>query len=59
MTLNPFHTTGLFLCPLKTSGNLWSSDVFQGVLKATNVMKWVTDIFNKDVCRILIFMLVP
>ena len=23
MTLNPFHSTGLFQCPLKTSGNLW------------------------------------
>ena len=27
MTLNPFHGTGLFGCPLKPSGNLWFSDV--------------------------------
>ena len=28
--LNPFHATGLFLHPLKTSENLWFSDVFRG-----------------------------
>ena len=27
--LNPFHTTGLFQYPLKTSENLWFSDVFR------------------------------
>ena len=25
---NPFYATGLFLYPLKTSENLWFSDVF-------------------------------
>ena len=28
--LNPFHATGLFRYPLKTSENLWFSDVFRG-----------------------------
>ena len=27
--LNPFHTTGFFLYPLKTLENLWFSDVFR------------------------------
>ena len=27
---NPFHFTGLFLCPLKTLENLWFSDVCRG-----------------------------
>ena len=31
--VNPFHTTGLFRCPLKTSENLWFSDVFKGYRK--------------------------
>ena len=30
---NPFHTTGLFLYPLKTSGNQMFSDVFRGYRK--------------------------
>ena len=29
----PFHATGLFLYPLKTSENLWLSDVFRGYRK--------------------------
>ena len=28
--MNPLHATGLFLYPLKTSENLWFSDVIQG-----------------------------
>ena len=28
MTLNPFYGNVLFQCPLKSSGNLWFSDVF-------------------------------
>ena len=28
--INPFHATGLFLYPLKTSENLWFSNVFGG-----------------------------
>ena len=28
--VNPFHATGLFLYPLKTSTNLWFSDTFRG-----------------------------
>ena len=31
--LNPFHVTGLFLYFLKTSENLWFSDVFRGYRK--------------------------
>ena len=56
MTLNPFHGTGLFLCPLKTSENLWFCDVFQEVQKEIIAIKWVKD---KYVSRMLIFMLVP
>ena len=46
MTLNPIHDSGLFQCSLKTSGNLWFSDVFQKVYKKTTVMKWVEDILT-------------
>ena len=28
--INPFHATDLFWYPLKTSENLWLSDVFRG-----------------------------
>ena len=28
---NPIHVTDLFLYPLKTSGKVWFSDLFQGV----------------------------
>ena len=31
--IKPFHTTGLFLYPLKISENPWSSDVFRGCRK--------------------------
>ena len=31
--LKPFHATGRFLYPLKTSGNLWFSDIFKGYRK--------------------------
>ena len=31
--INPFHATGLFWYPLKTSENLWFSDVFRGYRK--------------------------
>ena len=31
--INLFHTTGLFLDPLKTSENLWFTDVFRGYRK--------------------------
>ena len=31
--INPFHATGLFRKPLKTSENLWFSDVFKGYQK--------------------------
>ena len=33
LLLKPFHATGLFLCPLKTSEHLWFSDVFRGYRK--------------------------
>ena len=48
MTLNPFHGTGLFLCPLKTSGNLLFSNVPQGISKekVTSVRKWFKDNIN-------------
>ena len=53
MIVNPFHDTGLFQSPLKSSSNLWFSDVFQEVQKNTSAMKWVKDIFNKYVSRML------
>ena len=59
MTINPFHGTSFFQCSLKISGNLWFSDVFQGVQKETSAMKWVKDIFNECASRMLIFMFVP
>ena len=37
--INPFHATVLFLYPLKTSGNLWFSDVFSGDRKRQVGMK--------------------
>ena len=39
--INPFHATGLFWYPLKTSENR-----FQGVSKETSGMKWVKVIFQ-------------
>ena len=59
MTLNPLHGSALFQCPLKTSGNLWFSGVFQEVQKKSSAMKWVKQILNKYVNRMLIFMFVP
>ena len=38
--LNPFHATDLFWYPLKTSENLWFSDVFRGCQKRSD-MEWV------------------
>ena len=46
-SFNSFHAIGFFLHPLKTSANLWFSDVFGG-LKKSCVMKWVDkDYFPK------------
>ena len=36
--LTPFHATGFFLYPLKSSENLWFSDVFRGCRKRP--MEW-------------------
>ena len=33
LILNPFYATGPFLYPMKTSENLWFSDVFEGYRK--------------------------
>ena len=33
LAINPYYVTGLFLYPLKTSGNLWFSDIFKGYRK--------------------------
>ena len=38
--LNPFHATDLFWYPLKTSENLWFSDVFRGCQKRSDI-EWV------------------
>ena len=46
---NPFHTTTLFIHPLKTE-NLWFSDVFREYRK-TSDMKWVKE--NLNLCAIL------
>ena len=37
---NPFHATGLFLYPLKIVENQRFSDVFQGIYRENNGMKW-------------------
>ena len=39
--LNPFHATGLYQYPLKTSENLEVFWCFLAVLKETTGMKWV------------------
>ena len=31
LSVNPFHATGLLRYPLKTSEDLWFSDVFWGI----------------------------
>ena len=56
MTLNPFHGTGFFRCPLKPSGNLWFSDV----LHSGSIEKCQCHEMGYNyVSRMLIFMLVP
>ena len=45
--INPFHATGLFWYPLKTSEN----QRFQGVSKETSDMKWVNS-FSWSFCKI-------
>ena len=42
LLINPFYATSLSLYPLKTSENQRFSDVFRGVQKETNAIKWVT-----------------
>ena len=37
LILNPFHASGLFLYPLKTSENLWFPDVFTGYRKRNGI----------------------
>ena len=54
MTLNPFYGTGILQYPLTTSGEF--SYVFQEVYKNASAMKWIKDIFNKYISRMLIFM---
>ena len=44
---NPFHATGIFLYPLKTSENLWFSDIFKGYRKKLwHEMGWLFKIFR-------------
>ena len=38
-SINPFHASISFLYPLKTSGNLWFSDVFKGYRNGTLTWK--------------------
>ena len=40
-SINSFYTTGLYLYPLKTSENLWFSDVFRRYRKRPVGFKWV------------------
>ena len=44
--INPFHTTGLFYTPLKTSENLWFFWCSQGVYKKTSVLKRINNTFS-------------
>ena len=37
---NPFHSTGLFLYPMKTSEKQTFSNAFRGVQKETSDVKW-------------------
>ena len=37
VVINPFHVTGSFLYPLKTSENIWFSDVFRGYRKTSGM----------------------
>ena len=46
---NTFHATGLFLYPLKTSENLWFSNVFRGYTKRQAVWNWLHPVVKN--CR--------
>ena len=48
--INPFHATGLFWYPLKTSENLWFSDVFRGYQKRSVVWNGLTEWFPCQNC---------
>ena len=41
---HPFHVTGLFLFPLKTSESCWLSDISGGEIGG---MKWVKQFLSK------------
>ena len=45
--VNLFHATGLFPYPLKTSENLWFSDVFRGYRKRLVAWNWISQQFSK------------
>ena len=54
---NPFQSSVTFLYPLKTSENLWFSDVFRGVQKCDTGLKWVkietlAQVFSCEFCKI-------
>ena len=58
--VNTFHATGLFLYPLKTSENLWFSDVFEGYRKrlvAWNGLIWERNLNSYDFVFLLLFCL--
>ena len=42
--VNPFHVTGVILYPLKTSENLWFSDIFRGYRKRPVAWNGLTQI---------------
>ena len=53
--VNPFHVTGVILYPLKTSENLWFSDIFRGYRKRPSGMKWVNANQTITICQFGVF----
>ena len=53
--MNPFHITGRFLYPLKTSENFWFSDVFKGYRKrqvawiGLKLLKLILNLYIKQI----------
>ena len=47
--MDPFHANDLFLYPLKTSENLWFSDVFRGYRKRPMARNGLTENMNFNI----------
>ena len=53
---NPFHASDLVWYPLKTSENLWFSNVFRGHQEISG-MKWVKSFFKTSLSSFFVFFL--